>query len=69
MTSLMYSYQARISVISPNLPSRTFTLNFMYRMFKRICPKYVDNTENIIRTLAFLCFPSVSVCVHRRLHA
>ena len=26
MTSLMYSYQARISVNSPNLPSRTFTL-------------------------------------------
>ena len=26
ITSLMYSYQARISVISPNLPSRTLTL-------------------------------------------
>ena len=26
MTSLMYSYQARISVNSPNLPSRTLTL-------------------------------------------
>ena len=41
-------------------------LNFYSRRFYRVFIKYCVFLEDfrIFKTLAFLCFPSVSVCVH-----
>ena len=53
----------KIHLLQQDLYTYIYFTYIIYRVFIKYCVFFSEDFK-IFRTLAFLCFPSVSVCVH-----